>query len=177
MRGLREGRTEQTNLEKELAASQIEAMAKIVKVRLTEYFPFQDGLSNKEKKREGGVLDRLDKPLHTLEDYMEGKAPFVSVACDSLGGAPGNVKEFRIYGFKVWITKLSTDINSFIDKPVTLPIQIDFRLVDTGGDFHGKGKKIAVSGHEPIDICRRARPASDKSFSGMLTELMLVGKP
>jgi len=152
-------------------------MGKIIKVRLTEYFPFQDGLSKKEKKREGGRLDRLDKPLYTLEDYVEGKAPYVSVACDYLGRPPGNVKEFKIYGFKVWLQKISADINTFLDSAVTVPIQIDFRLVDTGGDFYGKGKKIAVSGHEPLDICRRAKPATDKSFSGMLTELTLVGKP
>ena len=152
-------------------------MSKMVKVRLTEYFPFQTGLTKKQKELEGGVLDRGDKSLHTLEDYLEGNAPFVSVACDPAGGPPGNALEFKTYGFKIRITKMETDINKFIDKAVMLPIVIDFRLVDTGDAFRGKTKKIVVAGHEPLDICRRARPAEDKSFSGMLAEAMLIGKP
>ena len=62
-------------------------MAKIVKVRLTEYFPFQTGLTDREKQREGGPTDRADKPLFTLDDYLEGNAPYVSLACDSAGGS------------------------------------------------------------------------------------------
>jgi hypothetical protein len=152
-------------------------MTKIIKVRLTEYFPFQSGLSKKQKKMEGGILDRMDKPLYTLEDYIEGNAPYVSLACDKLGGPPGNVAEFRKYGFKVWIPKISADINSLIDTPITLPIMIDFRLVDTGGRFFGDKKEIIVAGHEPVDVCRRVKPSEKKSFSGMLTELLLWGNP
>ncbi len=152
-------------------------MAKIVKIRLTEYFPFQSGLSKKQKKMEGGVLDRIGKPLYTLEDYIEGKAPYVSLACDKLGGPPGKIAEFRKYGFKVWIPKLSADINTFIDTPITVPIMIEFRLVDTGGRFYGDKKEVLEAGHEPIDVCRRVKPSEKKSFSGMLTELLLMGKP
>jgi hypothetical protein len=152
-------------------------MAKIVKVTLSEYFPFQTGLSKRGKQMEGGMTDRIGKPLFTLEDYLEGKAPYVSLACDSAGGPPGNVKEFKTYGYKVWLPGLSADIDSFIDKPVMLPIQIDFRLVDTGNAFTGDKKLIRVAGMEPIDVCRRARPAADKTFGGMQTEMMLIGAP
>ena len=152
-------------------------MSKIIKVSLTEYFPFRPDLSDKEKKMEGGILDRMDKPLYSLEDYIEGKAPYVSLACDYLGGSPGRVAEFRRYGFKVWLTKLSADINSFIDTAITVPVMIEFRLVDTGEAFYGKTKKIRAAGYEPIDVCRRAKPSAKKSFSGMLTELTLKGNP
>lgn len=152
-------------------------MAKIIKVRLTEYYPFQAGLSEREKQIEGGVLDRIGKPLYPLEDYIEGKAPYVSLACDSTGGPPANAREFRIYGYKVWLPELCININSYIDTPVIFPLPIDFRLVDTGGFFYGDGKQVRVAGYEPIDVCRRARPPLEQSFSSMLTELWLMGNP
>jgi hypothetical protein len=152
-------------------------VAKIVKVRLTEYFPFQTGLTDREKQREGGPTDRADKPLFTLDDYLEGNAPYVSLACDSAGGAPGFVKEFRTYGFRVWLPEVSAVANKFVDKKVMLPIMIEFRLVDTGDDFTGKTKLVAVAGREPIDVCRRSEPPADKSLSGMLTDLWLIGPP
>ena len=152
-------------------------MAKIIKISLTEYYPFEKNLSAREKRMEGGPVDRRGKPLYTLEDYVDGIAPYVSLACDSLGGAPGNVEEFRIYGFKAWIPKITEGIAAYIDNPKTLPMAIEFRLVDTGGAFRGKGKKIRAAGYEPIDICRRAKPASKNSFSGLLTEMMLIGAP
>lgn len=152
-------------------------MSKIIKVRLTEFYPFTPGLSEKQKKLEGGVLDRLGKPLNPLEDYIEGKAPYVSLSCDKLGGPPGNVEEFRTYGYNVWIPEISAKINSYIDNAIIVPIMVEFRLVDTGENFFGKGKVIREAGHEPIDVCRRIIPAKGKSFSGMSTELWLKGKP
>jgi hypothetical protein len=67
-------------------------MAKIIKASLTEYYPFEKNLTRREKRMEGGTVDRRGKPLYTLEDYVDGIAPYVSAACDSLGGAPGYVK-------------------------------------------------------------------------------------
>jgi hypothetical protein len=64
-----------------------------------------------------------------------------------------------------------------VDKKVMLPIMIEFRLVDTGDDFTGKTKLVAVAGREPIDVCRRSEPPADKSLSGMLTDLWLIGPP
>jgi hypothetical protein len=152
-------------------------MSKIVKVRLTEFFPFQTGLTRKQRKMEGPVLDRMDKPLYSLEDYLEGKAPYVSLACDSAGGPPGNVAEFRKYGYRVWLPEISASANQYTDTPVMLPIMIDFRLVDTGDAFTGKTKLVPVAGYEPIDVCRRAQPPAEKSLSGTLTELWLIGPP
>jgi hypothetical protein len=135
-------------------------VAKIIKVSLTEYFPFQSGLSDKQKKMEGGVTDRMGKALCTLEDYLEGKAPFVSLACDSAGGAPGNAKEFRTYGFRVWLPEISASANSYIDTPVMLPIMIEFRLVDTGADFTGKTSSSGPPATNPLTCAggRNPRP-------------------
>ncbi len=148
-------------------------MAKMINVRLTEYFPFQAGLSKKQKQIEGGVFDRMGKPLYSLEDYLEGKAPYVSLACDSTGGPPGNASEFRTYGTRVWLQELSLQIKDYVDDPPDSLIFIPFRLVDTGGNFFGGNKQVKVAGYEPIDVCRRNRPAPDKSFSGMLTTLSM----
>ena len=83
---------------------------------------------------EGGFFDRKGKPLHTLQDYLAGKAPFVSVAMDS--------KAFP-YGTKLRIPELEKKYGQ----------KIDFRVVDTGGAFKGKGTSR-------IDICTANRRAS-----------------
>ena len=132
---------------------------------------------NPQKRMEGGPTDRMGKPLFTLDDYLEGKAPFVSLACDSAGGPPGNVAEFRKYGFRVSLPEVSATANKYTDARVQLPISIEFRLVDTGDDFTGKTKLIREAGREPIDVCRRSKPAAEKSVGGMMTELWLIGPP
>src|SRR5437868_163147 len=44
--------------------------------RGTGYYPDASAL-------EGGFKDRLGRPLNTLQDYLAGRAPYVSVAMDS----------------------------------------------------------------------------------------------
>jgi hypothetical protein len=143
-----------------------ERVSGIVKVRLTEYWPFQAGMSKREKRMEGGVKDRRDNPLYSLEDFLEGKAAYVSLACDSTGGPPGNRDEFKIYGYEVRIPE--------IDKQMGAAKPLLFRLVDTGGQFRGKKKVIAVPGREPIDVCRRSKERK-VDLSELLTELILLG--
>ena len=152
-------------------------MATIIKVRLTDYYPFQDGLTARQKQVEGPQADRLGKPLHTLEDYLEGTAPFVSLACDSTGGPPARAAEFRKYGYRVWLPEVSASANKYTGTPLMMPIMIEFRLVDTGGHFHGSKKQVRVAGYEPIDVCRRSKPSAETSLSGALTELWLIGPP
>lgn len=142
-------------------------MGKIIKVRLTEYYPFQEGLTEKQQRMEGGKTDRRGKPLYPLEDYLEGKAPYVSLACDYKGGLPSNTAEFRIYGYKVELPAVAQRFGR---------TTIEFRLVDTGQNFYGEKKKVRVAGHEPIDVCRKVKPAKEDSISTLLTELVLVGK-
>jgi 3D (Asp-Asp-Asp) domain-containing protein len=103
----------------------------------TGYFPDNSPM-------EGGFKDRMGKPLHTLQDFLNGKAPYVSVAMDS--------KAFP-YGTKLRIPEL--------EKKYGRPIE--FRVVDTGGAFKGKGTSR-------IDICTANRKASlDPTVNGKLT--------
>lgn len=99
--------------------------------RLTGYWPFVEGLDAKARLMEGGVRDRKENPLHTLEMHQKDRNahPFVSVAGDY---------EIFPYGQRIEIDQWPGLI---------------FRVVDTGGHFHGTGKLYRVAGREPLDIC------------------------
>lgn len=116
-------------------------------VNLTDYCPFQAGLSAAQQKMEGGPTDARDKPLHTLEDHLADPDahPYCSVA--------GDLTIWR-YGQRV-------------ELPSVHPTAV-FRVVDTGGHFHGeiwdveqqgqvppnfRGKVIRHTGYEPLDVC------------------------
>ena len=122
-----------------MAAEVLQSSAKLVPVRLTDYYPFHKGMSAEQRRMEGGVHDRRGHMLYPLKDYLEGNAPYVSLACDFRGGPPIPFIAHK-YG------------NSFIE----------FRLVDTGGHFFGPGKRVKVTGFEPI--------------GGTLTSLVLMGR-
>ena len=47
--------------------------------QLSAYWP---AATPDEEKEEGGSTDIRDRPLHSLQDYLSGNAPFVSVAAD-----------------------------------------------------------------------------------------------
>jgi hypothetical protein len=98
-----------------------------------------------DSKMEGGFKDRKGAPLKTLQDFLDGKASYVSVAMD---------KNLQIkYGTKLRIVELERKYNR----------QIEFRVVDTGGHFTDKG-------YTRIDICTRNREASlDPTINGTLT--------
>ncbi|CAN5196089.1 hypothetical protein BH10CYA1_BH10CYA1_55840 [soil metagenome] len=104
--------------------------------RGTAYYPCNNAL-------EGGYNDKLGKPLCTLQDYLAGKAPYVSVAMDT---------GFH-YGQKLNIPELNAKYGR----------NIEFRVVDTGDAFRGKGKSR-------IDICvASASHANDSTINGHLT--------
>jgi len=106
--------------------------------RGTGYYPF-------DNKMEGGHFDRKGKRLNTLQDFLDGKAPYVSVAMDHKAGIP--------YGQPVRIAELEKKYGR----------EIPFRVVDTRGAFKGKGTSR-------IDICTRDRKASmDPTINGPLT--------
>lgn len=107
------------------------------KARGTGYYPDSSAL-------EGGFVDRRDQKLRTLQDFLNGKADYVSVAMDS--------KAFP-YGTKLRIPELEAKYGR----------QIEFRVVDTGGAFVGKGTSR-------IDICTQNKKASlDATINGPLT--------
>lgn len=107
------------------------------KARGTGYFPDSSAM-------EGGYVDRKGAKLRTLQDFLDGKSSYVSVAMDS--------KAFP-YGTKLRIPELEAKYGR----------QIEFRVVDTGGAFSGKGTSR-------IDICTANRRASlDPTINGSLT--------
>jgi len=114
------------------------ASSKAYSAKGTGYFPKHVG-------QEGGPNDMIGKPLHTLQAFLAGKAPYVSVAMDKQAGLP--------YGTKLRIPEL--------EKKYGRPIE--FRVVDTGSAFKGKGTSR-------IDICVRDFAASlEETLNGHLT--------
>lgn len=110
--------------------------ARTYPARGTGYYPDRSAM-------EGGFVDRKGKPLHTLQDFLAGKASYVSVAMDSTAFP---------YGTKLRIPELEAKYG----RP------IEFRVVDTGGAFRGKGTSR-------IDICTANRQASlDPTINGPL---------
>lgn len=108
----------------------------------TAYYPHDSLL-------EGGFKDKIGKPLRTLEDYLAGKADYVSVAMDNKAG-------FK-YGQQLRIPELEQKYGK----------KIPFKIVDTGGAFFGKG-----TGR--IDICVANEKASRNSvINGNLTLLFV----
>ena len=96
-------------------------------------------------RMEGGFTDRRGVALNTLQDFLEGKAKYVSVAVDKhlplKYGAP-----LRIRGLEARFGKA-----------------IEFRVVDTGDAFDNKR-------YSRIDICVRNQAASlDPVINGSLT--------
>ncbi|MDB4938321.1 MAG: hypothetical protein JWP87_5293 [Labilithrix sp.] len=102
----------------------------------TGYYPSSSAL-------EGGFVDRKGVRLRTLQQFLAGQAEYVSVAMDS--NAFG-------YGQHLRIKELEAKYGR----------AIDFRVVDTGGAFRGKGRSR-------IDICVANRKASlDPTINGTL---------
>ena len=102
----------------------------------TGYYPANNQL-------EGGFVDRRGAKLHTLQQFLAGSADYVSVAMDS--------NAFN-YGQKLRIRELEVKYNRVIE----------FRVVDTGGAFRGKGRTR-------MDICTASNSASlDPTINGQL---------
>ncbi len=92
---------------------------------------------------EGGFTDMRGRPLRTLQDYLAGRASYVSVAMD--------LRAFP-YGTRLRIRELEARYGQ----------RIEFRVVDTGGAFRGKGTAR-------MDICTANRAMSfDATINGPL---------
>ncbi len=110
--------------------------ARVYHARGTGYYPHNSLL-------EGGFNDRMGNPLRTLQQYLAGKATYVSVAMDS-NAFP--------YGTKLRIPELEKKYGR----------RIEFRVVDTGGAFVGRGTSR-------IDICTGGlRDSLDSTINGSL---------
>ena len=104
---------------------------------LTAYFPPppKGYASEAEARMEGGALDRLGNPLHTLQDFLAWKVPYVSVAMD--------VNAF-VYGTPLCIPSFNHAFG----------VDIVFRVVDMGNYFRNKGRT-------EMDICVMDKRASE----------------
>ena len=120
-----------------------------MRVYATMYYKPFAGMSSAVKKLEGGATDMNGNPLYSLEEYLMGDADYVSIARDHLAGPPASDSRFRDYGTRIVIPEIQGLMGWDY---------IEFRLVDTGGSFHGKKKLLRVAGVEPIDICRPEAP-------------------
>ena len=88
--------------------------------KLSAYWP---ATSAEEEKMEGGPVDVRDRPLYSLQQYLAGSAPYVSVAADR--------SEFTKYGEQIAIQELE----QFYERPIV------FRVVDAlHADRSKKGK-------------------------------------
>jgi 3D (Asp-Asp-Asp) domain-containing protein len=102
----------------------------------TGYYPSSSQL-------EGGFTDRLGRPLHTLQQFLAGSAPYASVAMDT-SAFP--------YGARLRIHEIDAKYGR----------SVVFRVVDTGGAFRGRGRSR-------IDVCVANRSASlDATINGSL---------
>ncbi|OIO07985.1 MAG: hypothetical protein AUJ52_09085 [Elusimicrobia bacterium CG1_02_63_36] len=90
---------------------------------------FKYGQNTAAKRRmEGGQKDRFGRPLQTLQCYLRGECAYVSVAMDKRLKLPSSTK--------LRIPELEKKYGR----------KIEFRVVDTGGAFTGKG-------YGRVDIC------------------------
>jgi 3D (Asp-Asp-Asp) domain-containing protein len=105
--------------------------------RGSAYYPDSSAL-------EGGFVDRRGARLRTLQQFLAGRAAYVSVAMD--------VNAFP-YGQQLRIRELNAKYGR----------DIVFKVVDTGGAFRNKGRTR-------IDVCvADARAARDATINGTLT--------
>jgi 3D (Asp-Asp-Asp) domain-containing protein len=94
-----------------------------------QFKSFKTGYFPDSSEMQGGYVDRKGKPLQTLQNYLRGRAPYVSVAMDHTD------RRFP-YGTMLRIPDLEKRYGRCIL----------FRVVDTGGAFVGRG-------HSKIDVC------------------------
>ncbi len=100
-------------------------------------------------KMEGGFKDKIGKPLRTLQDFLDGKASYVSIALDKNLYKSGKIK----YGDTFRIPELEAKYGR----------KIIFKAVDTGGAFTNKG-------FSRVDVCTRSKTHSlDPTINGKLT--------
>lgn len=108
---------------------------------------------------EGGPVDHREHPIYTIQDFVSGKAPYVSVAMDSALDAT------YPYGTVIHIPELDKKYNN--GQP------IEFHLVDHGSAFEGKGLSridIANYGSSAKDC-----PAASDNWENMNVTLNING--
>lgn len=135
--------------------------------------PKGSGYYPHNSKMEGGYNDMLGKPLKTLQDFLEGKSKYVSVALDK-NMYEHIIKDGRERYAKTGKAKykkyLTMEPKIKYGDTFRIPElekkhgrQIIFKAVDTGGAFENKG-------FSRIDIATRSDAHSkEKTVNGKLT--------
>ena len=110
--------------------------------KLTGYYPDDSAL-------EGGFKDRYGHPLNTLQDFLDGKVPYVSVALDYKNDMNKYMKTYFC------IPELEKNYKKEMTKDVRKKYKnhILFKAVDTGNAFLNKKFK-------KMDICVKDKKAS-----------------
>jgi|GEM_PF-5807395 len=121
-----------------------------VKQFKSKHRSFRTGYYPHDSEMEGGFVDRRGQQLRTLQDYLDGEAEYVSVAMDHL--------DLRFpYGTRLRIPEIESEFNRCIE----------FRVVDTGGRFKGKGT-------QKIDICNRTLEDTLEPYSNGWTTIFAL---
>lgn len=90
--------------------------------KLSAYYHVGEEGTEAERRREGGDVDVYDRRLYSLQEFLAGRAPYVSVAADR--------KAFPKYGELIRIKELEERYGR----------TLLFRVVDAGGAFQGTGE-------------------------------------
>jgi len=116
----------------------------------TGYYP--RGYSTPEEARmEGGPLDRLGRPLHTIEEFLAGNAPYASAALDS---------DALPYGTIFFCPEIGKRYSVSFDGIV-------FRAVDTGSAFKNMGLSR-------VDFCVAGKQASLHRIGNMRGVILYI---
>ena len=129
-----------------------------------------------DSKLEGGFHDMKGKSLHTLQDFLEGKSKYVSVAMDEDMYAhiiADRREAYQKTGKAKYKKYLSMEPKISYGDTFRIPElekkygrKIVFKAVDTGGAFKGKD-------FSRIDIATRSEKHSkEKTINGPLTMVM-----
>ena len=123
--------------------------------KATAYWPPPPGgyATAKEAAMEGGPKDRKGYQLHTVEEHLAGRAPFVSVAMDN---------DAFPYGTALYIPEVCEAYAVPWD-------ELTFLVVDTGGAFIRPGRNT-----DRIDICVRNKTAAYKKIGNMKPVTLFV---
>lgn len=129
----------------------------IKRVRATVYTPFL-AKTRKERKMEGPPVDRHAQTVCTLERYLDGACPYVSVAIDQRlkvpNGTPLLIPEISaLLGRKVPFRIVDTGSKKFFRGPRHIDIATD------SDQYSGLGRMISAAGRFTLVLPRGLRPA------------------
>jgi hypothetical protein len=101
---------------------------------LTAYYPHNN-------KMEGGGKDRFGNRLYTLQEFLDGKAPYVSVAMDYKGSMKKYQKKYFCIPAleKSFSEEIAQWEKTAPDHFSKYGGRIPFKVVDTGSAFFNKG--------------------------------------